>query len=144
MVVLVYVLYNNLVFLYIFKVFIRFTETHKLSERGLSSNLWALRENQVNIIYSSFPGYSFFTRFDYQCVFCCFGKPRAKQTWISLVAQTVKRLPAVWETRVWSLGWDDPLEKGMATHSSILAWRFSWRPTVHEVTESDMTEWLTL
>ena len=38
-----------------------------------------------------------------------------------LVAQMVKRLPAVQETRVWSLGWEDPLEKEMATHSSILA-----------------------
>ena len=39
------------------------------------------------------------------------------------VAQTVKNLPAVWETRVRSLGQKGPLEKGMATHSSILAWR---------------------
>ena len=43
--------------------------------------------------------------------------------WASLAAQTVKNLPAVQETRVWSLGWEDPLEEGMATHSSILAWR---------------------
>ena len=42
-------------------------------------------------------------------------------SWASLVAQLVKNLPAVWETRVPSLGWEDPLEKGMATHSSILA-----------------------
>ena len=41
----------------------------------------------------------------------------------SLVAQMVKRLPAMWETRVQSLGWEDLLEKEMATHSSILAWR---------------------
>ena len=41
----------------------------------------------------------------------------------SLVASTVKNLPAVWETWVQSLGWEDPLEKGMTTHSSILAWR---------------------
>ena len=41
----------------------------------------------------------------------------------SLVAQKVKNLPAVWETQVRSLGWEDPLEKGMATHSSVLAWR---------------------
>ena len=41
----------------------------------------------------------------------------------SLVAQMVKRLPAVGETRVQSLGWEDPLEKEMATHSSTLAWR---------------------
>ena len=38
----------------------------------------------------------------------------------------VKNLPAVWETQVRSLGWDDPLEKEMATHSSILAWRIPW------------------
>ena len=44
----------------------------------------------------------------------------------SLVAQTVKNLPALWETWVWSLGQEDPLEKGMATHSSTLVWRFPW------------------
>ena len=44
----------------------------------------------------------------------------------SLVAQTVKRLPAVRETRVQSLGWEDPLEKEMATPSSILAWKTPW------------------
>ena len=38
----------------------------------------------------------------------------------------VKNLPATWETWVQFLGWDDPLEKGMATHSSILAWRIPW------------------
>ena len=40
-----------------------------------------------------------------------------------MVAQTVKNLPAMWETWVRSLGWEDPLEEGMATHSNILAWR---------------------
>ena len=45
---------------------------------------------------------------------------------VSLVAQTVKNLPAMQETQVWSMGWEDPLEKGMATHSSILAWRIPW------------------
>ena len=44
----------------------------------------------------------------------------------SLVAETVKRLPAMWETRVRSLGWEDPLEKEMATYSSILAWKIPW------------------
>ena len=44
----------------------------------------------------------------------------------SLVAQTVKNLPAMWETQVRSLGWEDPLEKEMVTHSSLLAWRISW------------------
>ena len=44
----------------------------------------------------------------------------------SLVAQMVKNLPAMWETWVLSLGWEDLLEKGMATQSSILAWRIPW------------------
>ena len=44
----------------------------------------------------------------------------------SLVAQTVKNLPAVWETRVRSLGWKEPLEKEMSTHSSTLAWKIPW------------------
>ena len=44
----------------------------------------------------------------------------------SLVAQLVKNLPAMWETWVRSLGWEDPLEEGTATHSSILAWRSPW------------------
>ena len=51
------------------------------------------------------------------------------------------------ETWVWSPGWEDPLEEGIATHSSILAWRIpmdigAWWATVHEVAESDMTKWL--
>ena len=44
----------------------------------------------------------------------------------SLVAQLVKNLPAMEETQVQFLGWEDPLEKEMATHSSILAWKISW------------------
>ena len=46
--------------------------------------------------------------------------------WASLVAQMLKHLPAVQETWVQSLGWDDPLEKVMATHSSTVAWRIPW------------------
>ena len=46
--------------------------------------------------------------------------------WATLGAQMVKNPPAMQETWVQSLGWEDPLEKGMATHSSILAWRISW------------------
>ena len=58
-----------------------------------------------------------------------------------LVAETVQNLPAVLETWVLSLGWDDPLEEGVATHSSILAWRIpidrkAWRATVHRVAKS--------
>ena len=47
-------------------------------------------------------------------------------SWASLVAQLVKNLPAMRETWIESLGWKDPLEKGKATHSSILAWRIPW------------------
>ena len=43
-----------------------------------------------------------------------------------MVAQAVNYLPAMWETQVRSLGWEDPLEKEMATHSSILAWKIPW------------------
>ena len=61
--------------------------------------------------------------------------------WASMVAQTVKNLPVVWKTRVQSLGWEHPLEEGMATHSSILAWRIpmdrgAWWATLHGVAKS--------
>ena len=54
----------------------------------------------------------------------------------SMVAQAVKNPPAMWQTWVQSLGWEDPLEEVMATHCSILAWRIpmdrgAWRATVH-------------
>ena len=61
----------------------------------------------------------------------------------SLVAQLVKNLPAILETWVQSLGWEDPLEKGKATHSSILAWRIPWTSPWGRK-ESDMTEQLSL
>ena len=59
----------------------------------------------------------------------------------SLEAQTVKNLFAVQKTQVWSLGWEDPLEKETATYSSILAWRIPWTEepsglTVHGVAKS--------
>ena len=58
--------------------------------------------------------------------------------WASLVTQAVKNSLAMWETWVQSLSWEDPLEEGMATHSSILAWRIpmdraAWWATVHGV-----------
>ena len=63
----------------------------------------------------------------------------------SLVAQLVKNLPAVQETWVLFLGWDDPLEKEIATHSSILAWEILWTEEIGGYspwgcTESDTTE----
>ena len=70
---------------------------------------------------------------------------RLFQFWFNLMVHRLKRLPAMWETWVWSLGREDPLEKEMATHSSILAWRIPWmeelgwlQSTGHK--ESDMTE----
>ena len=63
----------------------------------------------------------------------------------TVVTQMVKNLPAMQETRVQSLGWKDPLEKGMATHFSILAWKIPWteepgRLHFMGVAELDMTE----
>ena len=62
-------------------------------------------------------------------------------SWASVVAQMVKNLPAMWETWDKSLGWEDALEEGMATPSSILAWRIpmdrgAWRATVHGAPKS--------
>ena len=69
--------------------------------------------------------------------------PSPTYLWASLVAQLVKNLPAMQETWVRSLGWEDNLEKGKATHSSILAWRIPW--TVWSMgSQSDTTEQLSL
>ena len=66
-------------------------------------------------------------------------------SWAALVVQMVKHLPAMWEIQIWSLGWEDPLEEDIATHSSILAWRIpreawedrgAWQVTVHGVAKS--------
>ena len=57
--------------------------------------------------------------------------------WASLVAQPVKNMPAMQETPVLSLGWKDPREKEMVTHSTILVWRIPWTEvTVHGVSKS--------
>ena len=54
-------------------------------------------------------------------------------SWASLETQMVKNPPAMWEIWVQSLGWEDPLEEGMATHSSILAWRIPWTEKPNEL-----------
>ena len=56
----------------------------------------------------------------------CVAKNLCLIFWASLVAQIVKNLPEMRETWIWSLDWEDPLEEGKATHSSILAWRIPW------------------
>ena len=75
--------------------------------------------------------------------------PPLQESQASLVAQMVTNLHAMWETWVRSLGQEDPLEKEMATHSSILAWRISWQKSLVGYSpwggkESDMTDQLTL
>ena len=67
--------------------------------------------------------------------------PNHINNWASLVAQLVKNLPAVQETQILSLSWEDPLEKEMATHSSVLAWRSpmdrrAWKAIVHGIAKS--------
>ena len=62
-----------------------------------------------------FPGSGKFSGEGIGCLF--------KYSWASLVAQTIKNQPTVWETKIQSLGWENPLEEGMATHFRILAWR---------------------
>ena len=57
-------------------------------------------------------------------------------SWVSLVAQLVKKSPTMWETWIQPLGWEDPLEKGKTIHSSILAWRIILDCIVHGVTKS--------
>ena len=69
----------------------------------------------------------------------CFSSKHSKGA--SLVVQMVKNLPSMWEAWVRSLGWEDPLEEGMATHSSIWAWRIpldrgAWWAIVHGVVKS--------
>ena len=61
-------------------------------------------------------------------------------SWTFLVAQLVRNPPAMWETWLRSLGWEDPLEKGKATYSNILAWRILWTVCPRGHKESDTTE----
>ena len=73
--------------------------------------------------------------------FDCFPKLDFKIIKIKIVSQLVKNPPAMQETPVRSLGWKDPLVEGMATHSSILAWRIpmnkgAWQATVHGIAKS--------
>ena len=62
--------------------------------------------------------------------------------WPSLAAQMVKNLRALQETRVRSLGWEDPLEKGMATHSAILAWKTPWTEEPGGLQSMGLQSWI--
>ena len=65
-------------------------------------------------------------------------------SWASPVAQLVKNPPAIWETWVLSLGWEDPLEKEMATHSSIHAWKLPWTEDPSRIVHRVIKSWIQL
>ena len=121
--------------------------------RPLAMKMWNLNQwlSGNSLLLLLFKSRSFFLSFLFEKKFCWdkIHLPLQYTHWASLAAQTVKSLLAMRETRVWFLGWEDSLEKGMATHSSILAWRIPWTeepnrlysPWGHK--ESDTTEWLT-
>ena len=90
---------------------------------------FSVPEEVILCLHSMYPGGYFYVSmmcmcvniciFVYACIYICI--------WASLVAQRLKCLPGMQETWVPSLGWEDPLEKEMATHSSTLVWRIPWR-----------------
>ena len=71
-------------------------------------------------------------------------KPNQKDSRASLVAQSVKNPPVMQETWVWFLGWKIPLEKGMATHFRILAWRIPWREELQSMGSQKDSNWFWL
>ena len=91
------------------KITLKHWFTHILSLSSLFLSLFILSSFSFDIIHSAVTVWLSFS-----------------SLWASLVAQTVKIPPAMQETLVQSLVWEDPLEKGMATHSNILAWRIPW------------------
>ena len=88
---------------------------------------------------AEWPGASYWTWVCFGFSTCKMGV--VKSWWASLVAHTVKNPSAIRKTWVWSLGWEDPLEEGMAIHASIFAWRIpmdrgTWQATVYGVAKS--------
>ena len=69
---------------------------------------------------------------------------RPHPAWVSVVAHTVKNLPAKWAPQFQSLGGVNPLEKGMATHSSILAWRIPWTEGPGRLQSMELQSWTQL
>ena len=118
----------------------------------MTMNYWPIAQKEIGVLFCMFlysvsfefwGGFGFFFSFllEYSCstVLCLFQLySKVNQLylhislllfrlpWASLVAQRLKRLPPMRETQARSLGWEDPLEKEMATHSSILPWRIPW------------------
>ena len=95
----------------------------------LSFPLWRVSASGMSLHFEN--AVAFMEPIDWRCgghLLClrCRWVERTQEPDAFLAAQLVKSLPAMWETQVWSLGREDPLEKGMATHSSILAWRIPW------------------
>ena len=91
------------------------------SSRGSSQ----LRDQSLVSCISCIAG-EFFSCWAMEKAYQFFFTIKLKYLWASLVAQLVKNLPAMWETWVRSLRWEDPLEKGKATQSRILTWRIPW------------------
>ena len=115
----------------------------RMNLRNLSLSCW--------LIWGFFFAYYFFPFWStpYSQGAPCYSWPRVSQPWhwASMVAQMVKSLPVMQETQLWSLDWEDPLEKWMATHSSILAGRTPWTEEpdgLQSMGITNMTEWLTL
>ena len=103
-------------------------------------DLWGRKESDrtERLNWTELNWYSFKEKAD--CIILSYSRA-------SLVTHIVRNLSTMWETWVQSLGWEDPLEEGMVTHSSILAWRIpmdkgAWRAAVHGVTKNRTSEQL--
>ena len=99
------------------------------------SRKWSLQARHWITGLISLPSASFLWADELPCTLCHKEQLLYGSTFTILVALVVKNLPAMWETWFQSLGWEDPLEKGTASHSSILAWRISWteEPDGHDL-----------
>ena len=100
------------------------TPTEKQSRRELLPSLRSPSTHRVGWLWPQVQMYHFPT--NSHLIFLMPHKEILSQLWASLVVQLLKNPPAMQGIQVWSLGWEDPLEKEMATHSSILAWRIIW------------------
>ena len=117
----------------------RISQVHAYEHDYEGSREWIKKSTEDNT--QGTPGVSWFLITFKKMSFssCCL------YTRASLLAQKVKNLPAVRDTWVQSPGWEDPLEKGIATHVSIVAWRISWNAQSMGLQRvGDMTEWLSL